>query len=326
MSDSDLSDYSDCESNSTLNKAINSCLKMKPDHVISNKSKYKSIKDMKSSLSSCNENSSKQRSSSRIDNRKNVEDCFCDMSLDFNKLSKKFDSVFECLTGILDQMEEMESRIIKLEEAKNSPTVSENPVSYASVLNTTTAVQRLDKLEYLSSEKDRMTKLLEVTLTHPDINLNAPNLVNHVQEFMSDNMKMERRSIDVNLQVKKTARTNTVLILFSHRRFKAFVYAAKKRLNQDNDRNVSNLYLNENLTSYNFHLLMTLKRERKRRSEECIPNFETVYSFEGKIFTKKKRTDPNDNAVHIKNPSDLNKFLQILVSVPSVSTMNDVGT
>ena len=64
MSDFDLSDYSDCENNSTLNKAINSCLKMKADHVISNKSKYKSIKDMKSSLSSCNENSSKQRSSS----------------------------------------------------------------------------------------------------------------------------------------------------------------------------------------------------------------------------------------------------------------------
>ena len=33
----------------------------------------------------------------------------------------------------------------------------------------------LDTLEYLSSEKDRMTKSLEVTLTHPDINPNATN-------------------------------------------------------------------------------------------------------------------------------------------------------
>ena len=66
-----------------------------------------------------------------------------------------------------------------------------------------------------------MTKLLEVTLTHPDINPNAADLVTHVQEFMSGNMKMERRSIDANFHIKKTARTNTVLIMFINRRFKA---------------------------------------------------------------------------------------------------------
>ena len=48
-----------------------------------------------------------------------------------------------------------------------------------------------------------MTKLFEVTLTHPDIIPDAINLVTRVQKFMPGNMEMERRSIDANLQVKR---------------------------------------------------------------------------------------------------------------------------
>ena len=83
-----------------------------------------------------------------------------------------------------------------------------------------------------------------------------------------------------------------------------------KRLRQNSAQNRVTVYLNENLSSYNFNLLMKLKRERKRRREEGIATFESVYSFEGRVFVKRKSTDPSESAMLIRSEAAIKVYLQ----------------
>ena len=114
------------------------------------------------------------------------------------------------------------------------------------------------------------------------------------------NSEIRESKIDSNRVVAKAKVGNTVLLKLSGRRFKVFLFAAKKRLRQSSDNNIVTIYLNENLSSYNFNLLMKLKRERKRRREEGIATFESVYSVEGRVFVKRKSINPSESAVLIR--------------------------
>ena len=121
-------------------------------------------------------------------------------------------------------------------------------------------------------------------------------------------MRMEAREIDVNFRVRKVSRNNTVMITFSVKRFKRFLFASRKRLRQNLPEQCESLYVNENLTSYNFSLLRTLKAEKKRRIEANETSFGSVYSFEGKIFVKKlAATDETASCISTKR--DLRTFL-----------------
>ena len=190
-----------------------------------------------------------------------------------------------------------------------------NP-SYSQVLQQADQT-RIDKLEYISSETERNKRSLQVTITHPTINNNEANLQQSIKRMCESDLNMERRDIDANMMVKKVTRENTVLITFSHRRYKINLFKAKKLIRTSNASFSSDLYINENLTTYNFKLLMQLKREKNLRREQNKPSFETVYTFEGKVYVKRSKEDSNQQAHHIRSPTCLTDFLLKLNSTPT---------
>ena len=144
---------------------------------------------------------------------------------------------------------------------------------------------------------------MQISIKHPLIDPNSNNLHDDIAKFLAENMKITNREMDTSLIVQKTSRPNTVILTFSDRRFKLFIFKACKNLRTANDEVSSDLYLNDNLTPYNFSILMSLKRERSRRRTENRPLFETIYSIDGKVFVKLTRGAPNQEAVNIKTPS-----------------------
>ena len=120
--------------------------------------------------------------------------------------------------------------------------------------------------------------------------------------------------IDANVYVKKTRRPNTVILKLSDKKLKCFIYSARKTLR--NSSNLTGLYINEYLSSYNYILLKKLKTEKKRRNENNLPNFNSVYFFEGRVFVKLRGTEQSREAIHMKNSNILMEFLGKLDSVP----------
>ena len=120
------------------------------------------------------------------------------------------------------------------------------------------------------------------------------------------------------MQVRPIGGDKTVLITFSSKIFKLFLYAARKLVNRDITDPKLKLYVNDNLTQYNHTLLMKLKWERKKLNEEGKPAFETTYSHEGKIYVKLKRTDDKDAAIHIKNSTCIEKLLNSIESAGNI--------
>ena len=86
--------------------------------------------------------------------------------------------------------------------------------SYAGAAGCPPDGQRLDSLEYASSEEERKKRLLEVSLSHPNIDASNLDLASHVKQFLSVRMRMEPCQIDALLSVRKLPRNNTVLIIF----------------------------------------------------------------------------------------------------------------
>ena len=125
---------------------------------------------------------------------------------------------------------------------------------------------------------------------------------------------MNDREIDANMFVLKASPNNTVLLHLSDRRFKLFIYHARKLLRSAGKPIVTQLYINDHLTSYNFSILMALKRERKTRRERDCPNFEALYSIDGKVYVKINRQSPNSESFHIRTPQNISEFLQRLIS------------
>ena len=78
------------------------------------------------------------------------------------------------------------------------------------------------------------------------------------------------------------------------------MYRATKKLRSEENGGTNELFLNDNLTSYNFSILMNLKRERKKMQEQNGKIFESVYSIDGKVFIKILKTNSNDSAIHVK--------------------------
>ena len=162
-----------------------------------------------------------------------------------------------------------------------------------------------------TSEDDRKSRLLQATITHPNLDLSNQDLTMHVKQFLQNRLNMPPREVDANLHVQKTPRPNSVLLKFSDRKFKNFLYSARKRM-RNSESNLNDLYINEHLTSYNYSILKYLKTEKRRRSEGNLPNFHSVYSFEGKIYIKMHLDEQSNQAVHVKNHSSIQEFVSKL--------------
>ena len=124
---------------------------------------------------------------------------------------------------------------------------------------------------------------------------------------------MEPREIDSGFNVKKvTYRPNTVIVVFSVIKFKRFVFGALKRLRLRDQDLCTDLFINDNMTSYNYSILKHLKSEKKKRSEERRKSFESVYVFDGKVYVKKQKTNQPNSAIWISSVQSMKNFLESL--------------
>ena len=161
---------------------------------------------------------------------------------------------------------------------------------------------RIERLEFHSSEEERKRRLLQVTITHPNIDHKNPDS-SVISDILRNHLKMERREIDANMRIAKFSRANTVLLCLSHKRFKIFLFKSRKKLRDSNPAEPNNLYLNEHLTTSNHQILMSLKKSKKLRLDEGLPTFASVYTFEGKVYVKKVINSSNIDAIFVKTLS-----------------------
>ena len=69
------------------------------------------------------------------------------------------------------------------------------------------------------------------------------------------------------------------------------------------------MFLNENLTQYNFSLLKLLKTEEKKHIQMGTITFTSVFSFDGKIYVK---TAADYEKMRIKNKEACSAFIGTL--------------
>ena len=254
----------------------------------------------------------------KSDERK-LEESVRELCSEIGDISSKLKIIASTLTTFIDKFQDFEERISALE----SRSASSSPASYAQAVQSIpisepSASSRIEKLEFISSENERRNRLLHVTLTHPSIDPEHTDLKLHVREFLTTTLQMASREIDANMIAQKTPRPNTIQLKLSDRRFKNFLFAARKKLRNlgssthgtpgattENDE----LYINENLTTYNYLMLKKLKEEKRARATNGSANFYAVYTFEGKVFAKVTASQQSTDATHIKNPSALVDFL-----------------
>ena len=215
------------------------------------------------------------------------------------------------IENIENRQDQIVSRLELLELAQDSNTKYVD--SYANAVKTNGApipdADRLERLEYAASEEERRRRQLEVSVSHPSLDNTSSDLSLHTKSFLKNSMKMEDREIDNVLLARKASRRNTVIIKFSHLRFKKFIYTAKKTLRSNGAAISHDLFVNDNLTSYNFSLLMALKKQRKTLEESGNQCISSVYSFDGKVFARKRTDHSTSDAVHIKTNKCMESFM-----------------
>ena len=297
-----------------LNAAIEKCINMKPQNANSNF--YKELRDKVGVSSDPKQlgrplRSGGTASTSKAADKQKIENMLSEFSGDLANLQKKFDTVAEVVLDLLGRVEDLETRIVDLEAWKSEICSNPPSSSYASAVQSTpsdsTTTERIAKLEFSASEDGRKNKLLHVQLTHPSISSDSTST--QVQDFLKQHLKMEIREVDVNMTVFKSSRPHTVIIKCSDRKYKLFIYSARKKLRSDNPQLCEQLFINDDLTSFNFSLLMRLKNEKKLRHQDGKPNFESVYTFNGKVFVKISRSDPSENSIHVKNSECIESLL-----------------
>ena len=323
--ESDFHTDSDEESQNRVKKAVNSFISKKPVMNKTSKSKADSFTELKSKLNKFT--STKPRQSTRLDTKKDAENVLREMKAEIEAVSKKFDTVIGCVLELFDKIESQDETIARLDARLTI--LESRPLSYANVVSSQQPEHapqtgdRLDRLEYLSSEENRKKRILEVTITHPDINKDTSDLKAHVREFLSNQLDLENREFDENMKVFKARRVNSLKIAFSDIRFKKFMYSARKKKLTENPSSLSNLYISENLTSYNFRLLRSLKEEKKRRNDNNETNFDSVYSFEGRIFVKKVRSSDKNSSIPISSKKSMQDFLNQLDEANGLEDVRD---
>ena len=306
-SDYESDNFEDCPTDA----AAENLLKRVPKFCRKTNSRKK-ISELRSLLPKHNPEANKKKSP-RIETNKQVDGVLKDLKTDLSNLMSKFDKLYTLFPCFVDTLEIMEERVTSLESElrgfltkfENSKSMSSDATTYRDAL-TSNDSQRLTKLEYANSEEERKKRHLEICITHLSIETSSSNVSEQLKSVFRDVLKLENREIDSSFRVRKSKRENTVIATFSHVRFKHFVYRARKQLRTDGD--APNFYLNGNLTSYNYNILMKLKKNRKdiTNTSDSDP-YASIYSFEGKIFVKLKN---EQNGNHIKDLNQLEKHVE----------------
>ena len=143
-----------------------------------------------------------------LENCAKTENHTTSIAHEITELSQKMISMDERMT-------EFNDRMTKLEQGRITPTSQEPSLapSYANIVGTASSstnviqtpppAERLEKLEYISSEDERRRKLFQVKVTHPAISNRSPDLEEHVKQFFAQQLNMPRREFDDRLCVPK---------------------------------------------------------------------------------------------------------------------------
>ena len=134
------------------------------------------------------------------------------------------------ITSMGERRNEINHRTTELEQ-EHSDLPSQDP-SFAEIVRTTSSasnvvftpsspssVERIDKLEYTTSEVKRERRLLQVKVTLPGISTTS-----------SEQLNMPNYEIDDQMYVAKMPQPHTVMITLSHHRFEVFLFLAKNRV------------------------------------------------------------------------------------------------
>ena len=285
MSDSEHSYYTDAsDDESHIASDIHSFLKKKPVYIRNSKGMSSSnINQLRSKLDRLTTNPAAVRDTrSKCDDKRKAEDLCKILQNELIGISSKLNSFGDIIRSLFDQFEKMEERFKKLDELEKDLTqlktkmeeVEKTSMAEKTYANAAASVgtninsntDRLAKLEYKASEEERKKRNLQVTLTHPSIDTQSTDLDLNIRGFLASYLKMNSREIDTAMIVKKSTRNYTINIFFSDLRFKKYLFAARKKLRTENPEATEGLFLNENLTSFNFGLLKKLKSERLKEN------------------------------------------------------------
>jgi len=259
----------------------------------------KSIKSNKTKLRPNND-----ESSDIINLMSNFKSSFDDENLKLESMRPQVKDILTCMEKLLKKQQKMEEKINELEEKLS--TIESNSITMN--LEKSNDSHRLDDLEFDQSERQRSDRLLEIQISHPKLNHKSKNLKAATLKFLKTELKMPAEKIDPNCSVS-TNREHSILMKVNDFKFKKNLFAMKKELKLKNDDIAKNLYVQDNLTKFNYNLFRKLKDELKRRRESNIINFYTVFSLNGKIFAKLTK---DSEIMYIKNQNAIESFLKVL--------------
>lgn len=211
-------------------------------------------------------------------------------------LNKSSEVLVECLSFVFNKLEKIEddlnaltARVLQLEGSDRNSASSVPSYSSICAKDLSKQSERLERLELVASERERESRILQASLTHPLININSSDLTDYIKTFMSNTLKMEPREIDSCLHVSKLRRDHSVLLTFSDARFKNFIYGARKKLQTEDKNLCKDFYLNDNLTQFNLSIFNTLKNERRKRTSAGNDTPFYVFTFQGRVYVKENR-------------------------------------
>ena len=241
-----------------------------------------------------------------------MEEMMKEFSNDFKNLQMKFDAFSSCILSLVDRVQTLESRIEVLEKNNEGKTYAS--VVTNSVCSKVDHSERLEKLEFNSSENERKDRSLHVQISHPALDPSSQNLDSHVQDFLRTKLNMSTREIDLNMTTLKSPRSHTVIVKCSDRKFKLFIYSARKKLRSENSSLCQELFIGDHLTSFNLAILKQVKSLKIERTQANKPSFETFYTFNGRVFVKISRSDSTELSIPIRNSSSISALISKLDS------------
>ena len=294
-----------------VERQIKYCMNIRPDTL-------GFIQDIQSKLNSIKSDWKIDKTQKVTTDKKKIENVVAEFAADMAKVNSNFQTLLDCLSDIIPRLEQvdlLEKRVsdleyrLKAKEVVVTSNSTETAKSHHSPFAKEDQSERLSRLEYVASEEEHEKRVTLAVVTHPQLDPNKNDLNKHICDFLRNELRMSEREIDPNLTAIKNGREHTITINFTRKLFKKFLYAARGKLHKTNAEICRDLFINDNLTHYNFSLLRLLKRERRIRNESAMNNFVSVFSLDGKVYAK---TSPDANKTYIKNMGAYKKFLLAL--------------
>ena len=250
---------------------------------------------------------SRETTNLRPSDSKSIDRRVTDLCSQLIQIKSDIQTLVQCSLEITNKIRELQDRIKNQETSCVNEKIDDLFQQQTAIVNKHNAVA--DMVQHSQSEEIREKRKKQVVITHPTININSDQIHQQVMKIFTEVLFMEPKNIDTAFQTTKMKRENTVIVSFSHVMFKKFMFVARKQVRENDINKTNGLFINDNLTSYNYNLLKGLKEERKTRSEENKPNFKYIFTIDGRVFV---RESDDGYPKHISSKEELRKFLSSL--------------